>query len=141
MGNVKLVGSKNLVDPSTGEIINCEIISQDCQNKRRNFYILYMYNLMKIFDVFGGAKYKVLEFFIDNMNNDNQLIMTIKEISEKSGISRKTVGETLQILEDNNLIVRKVGCFMLNPKLFNNKKENGELSLLIKYSQIKESNN
>lgn len=112
MGNVKLVGSKNLVDPSTGEIINCEIISQDCQNKRRNFYILYMYNLMKIFDVFGGAKYKVLEFFIDNMNNDNQLIMTIKEISEKSGISRKTVGETLQILEDNNLIVRKVGCFM-----------------------------
>jgi predicted transcriptional regulator len=134
------MGSKELVDPQTGEIIPCEIISQDVQG-RRNFYIMYMSNMMKLFDIFGGQKYKLLEFIIDNMDSEQKLVMTIKEISQKSHISRQTVIDTLRILEQNNLIVRKTGCIMLNPKLFNNKSTSGEQSLLIKYNQIKKDNN
>lgn len=136
MGKTKYVGSKELVDPVTGEMIPCALIEQNTQG-RRNFFITYMYNIMKLFDVFGGKKYKVLEFIIDHMNSDNQLIMTTKELSEKSGISRKTVIETLKLLEENNLVVRKTGVVMLNPKLFNNKTAQKEQYMLIKYNQIK----
>jgi hypothetical protein len=140
MSNTKLIGSKELVDPNTGEIYPCNVIAQDVQG-RRNFYIMYMYNLMKLFDILGGQKYKLLEFIIDNMDSEQKLVMTIKEISQKSHISRQTVIDTLKILEQNNLIVRKTGCIMLNPKLFNNKSTSGEQSLLIKYNQIKKDNN
>lgn len=137
MGNkTKIIGSKELVDPTTGEVIPCSLVQQDTYG-RRNFYITYMYNIMKLFDVLGGKKYKVLEFIIDNMNYENQLIMTTREIEKKSGISKKTILETLKLLEENNLIVRKTGVVMLNPKLFNNKKDYQEQYMLIKYNQIK----
>ena len=141
MSKTKYMGSKELVDPKTGEVIQCDLIQQDV-NGRRNFYIAYMYNVLKLFDVLGGQKFKVVEFIINNMNSDNQVLMTIKELSDKSGISLSTVKRTIKLLEENNLLVRKIGVIMLNPKLFNNKKNYQEQYMLVKYNQIKnESNN
>lgn len=141
MSKTKYMGSKELVDPKTGEVIQCDLIQQDV-NGRRNFYIAYMYNVLKLFDVLGGQKFKVVEFIINNMNSDNQVLMTIKELSDKSEISLSTVKRTIKLLEENNLLVRKTGVIMLNPKLFNNKKNYQEQYMLVKYNQIKnESNN
>ena len=141
MSKTKYMGSKELVDPKTGEVIQCDLIQQDV-NGRRNFYIAYMYNVLKLFDVLGGQKFKVVEFIINNMNSDNQVLMTAKELSDKSGISLSTVKRTIKLLEENNLLVRKIGVIMLNPKLFNNKKNYQEQYMLVKYNQIKnESNN
>ena len=141
MSKTKYMGSKELVDPKTGEVIQCDLIQQDV-NGRRNFYIAYMYNVLKLFNVLGGQKFKVVEFIINNMNSDNQVLMTIKEFSDKSGISLSTVKRTIKLLEENNLVVRKTGVIMLNPKLFNNKKNYQEQYMLVKYNQIKnESNN
>lgn len=141
MSKTKYMGSKELVDPRTGEVIQCDLIQQDVDG-RRNFYIAYMYNVLKLFDVLGGQKFKVVEFIINNMNSDNQVLMTIKELSDKSGISLSTVKRTIKLLEENNLLVRKIGVIMLNPKLFNNKKNYQEQYMLVKYNQIKnESNN
>ena len=139
MAKTKFIGSKNLIDPNTGELIPMNMVEVETQG-RKNFYICYMYNMMKLFDVLGGKKYKLLEFIIDNMNSDNQLVMTTREIKEKTGISTQTIIDTLKILEQNNLIIRKVGSIMLNPKLINNKSACKEEYMVIKYNQIKSDN-
>lgn len=57
--------------------------------------------------------------------------MAYREIANKSGISYYTVANTLKLMEENNLIVRKTGCIMINPKLFNNKTSQREQYILL----------
>lgn len=133
MANAKFIGDIELIDKATGELICGKVISQQ---GRRNFYIAYMCNLLNLFDVLGGKKYKVLKFIVDNMDSEQKLVMTTMEMERKSGVCRKTISETLKLLERNNLIVRKTGAIMLNPKLFNNRSAKGEQYLLFKYEHF-----
>lgn len=131
----QIITTKEYVDPVTNKKETFSVIQQETTG-RRNFYILYMSNLMKLFDILGGKKYKIVEFLIDNMNSDQQIVMTTQEIANKTGISKVTVIETLKIMEENNLIVRKTGMVMFNPQLFNKKKQLGEQRLLLTFKEI-----
>ena len=131
----QIITTKDYVDPVTNQKETFSVIQQETTG-RRGFHILYMTSLMKLFDILGGKKYKIVEFLIDNMNNDQQIIMTIQEIANKSNISKVTIIETLKIMEENELIIRKTGMIMFNPKFFNKKSQTGEQKLLLTFREI-----
>ena len=53
----KLSGYKEYIDPETGEVKLMQMTEVPAAG-RKNFYILYMYNFMKILDSFGGQQSK-----------------------------------------------------------------------------------
>ncbi|PEB42274.1 hypothetical protein COO06_08160 [Bacillus pseudomycoides] len=48
----------------------------------------------------GDKKIQVLNFVMDNLNDENQLHMTQKEISDKTGVSNRTVSDTMKALQE-----------------------------------------
>ena len=104
--------------------------------RRNNFAILYLMEFYCLLDELGNKKMQVVKFILENINYENVLTMTAKEITEKSGISDKTVRETLKKLEAANLITRKTGVIILNPHLLNRKNPQGEGNIMVKYRTI-----
>ena len=82
----------------------------------------------------------VISYIVKNMSADNVLIATAKEIAEKSGVSKHTVERTLRELAQANLIHRRPGVIMLNPRLLNRKHSQGEYRLMVKYEEMTPTN-
>lgn len=140
MKKTKFTGIREFIDTTNGEVVSMSTHNIETSG-RKNFYICYMYNLMKLIDAFGGKKYELLKFIISNMDNDNKLFMTIAEIHSATKISIQTITDTIKILQDNDLIVHKAGYIMLNPMLFNRASPEKERYMLIKYCKLKRNKN
>lgn len=69
----------------------------------------------KAWRMIGGARGRVIAFLIENRNINNELRMTTKEISEKTGVSARTIGRILDDLEDAELVVQGIRSIMINP--------------------------
>ena len=54
----------------------------------------------------------------------------------KTNTSRQTVSDTLKILEEAQIISRKIGVIMVNPRLINNKKAWKEIQIIIQYQSF-----
>lgn len=149
MKSLKFSGKENwiLVNPDTGEVGKPEEILEftasdtDTSQKRSNFAILYPLKFYGLINAIGSKKMEVISYIIKNMGADNILIATSTEIAKKVQVSKNTVDRTLQALEKANLIHRRPGVIMLNPKLLNRKHRAGEYKLLLKYDNIGADNN
>lgn len=90
--------------------------SDQTRNAIEKLVIVDIYRLTELFSVISGAKPKIVNYLIENINlSDNVVSSTIQEIADHTGISTKTVAQTLQKLEDANIIRRRVGVIMINP--------------------------
>lgn len=112
---VKYVGSKELLDPETGETHEFSVISKNYDNLDiKGWRRVVMADLMDAIEQIGNQKIKVLEFIIDNMDDKNQINLTQKQISEKTKISKQTITETFKALKNCNLIKKHGGVYVLN---------------------------
>lgn len=103
------------------------------------FMITYMQEIIKLMDVLGNRKMGVVKYILKNMKkSDNTLIITTTELAQKVGVSRQTVSDTLKTLTQAGIIKRKVGAIMINPKLINNKKAQGEAQMIIRFHEFGE---
>lgn len=84
---------------------------------RSGFEITYLSYLFDIFDKLGGQRYKVFKYIVENKSRENILIITQRELAEKTKTSTKTVNETLKFLKDINMISIRTGAIMLAPKV------------------------
>lgn len=112
------------IDPcfqSTGEIkivgepIN--VAEQEQKVPRGGFEIAYMSALFDIFDKLGNQKIKVLKFLLSNKDGMNCLNMTNTEIATKVPCSRKTVVETIKLLSEVGMVVRKGTVLRISPRV------------------------
>ena len=129
------------VNPDTGEVIG-DIINADVVIKeipRTGFSITYLATIISLIDNIGNKKMQVVKYILQNMNPQNMLIETVREISKKSGCSPQTVNQTLQLLERCGIVARKSGCVMLTPKLIHKGNAQKEKYLLMKFNEIKNS--
>lgn len=107
--------------------------------RQEHFMITYLAEIINLIDSLGNQKMKVVKYILQKMSkSDNVLIITTKELSEKSGVSYTTVIQTLKILDDANVIQRRTGAIMINPRLMNNKRPAGEATMMIKYNEFEE---
>lgn len=103
---------------------------------RNGFAITYLANLVRMIDSIGGKKMQVVKYILSNMDSNNKLSETTEEIAKHSGTSRKTVSETLNILERANFIARKTGTVMLSPRIVHKGNAQRERYLLTKFNEI-----
>ena len=120
------------IDPETGELTG-EVIEADVieRNYTRNgFVIAYMSSILLMLDKLGNQKLKVVKYILEKMDMyNNMLIETVEEICKGSGVSRPTVTETLQLLEE-------IGIIYVSPRLINRGNQQKESYMMIKFSQI-----
>lgn len=68
--------------------------------------------------------------------SNNTLIITTRQLSEKSGVSKPIVIETLKILEDARIIKRRIGAIMIHSDLIHHGSSEKEKALLTRFEQF-----
>lgn len=99
--------------------------------------ITYLAEIINLIDTLGNKKMQVVKYILKNMSkSENTLIITTRELAEKTKVSKPVVLDTLKLLEEANIIQRRTGAIMISPKLVNNKKAKGEAIMMTKYKQF-----
>ena len=128
------------VDKDTGEPIG-EAKEVDVLMRpvtRSGFMITYLSAIIQMIDNLGNKKMQVVKYILKHMDKScNMLVKTTAEIEKDTGISKKTIIETLKILENANIISRRSGVIMLSPKLVHRGDLKKERYLMTKFQEIK----
>ena len=113
---VKIVGRENYINQNTGEIKEMQIIN--IEERDANFHKIWLGHILSSIDLIGNAKTKLAFWILDNMDNQNQLIGTHRKLAQKTGMSTKTVTETLKILIDADFLQKiQNGVYRINPNI------------------------
>lgn len=120
-GEVRIIGEPILAD---------EVIKKV---NRNGFEITYLAYFIDLFDKLGGKKYVVFKYIIENKSADNTLIITVRELAQKTGTSTRTVQDTLKLLREAGLIKCRTGAIMLVPKLAHRGSDRREAYLMQKF--------
>lgn len=126
------------IDPNTGECIGdlrcVDVVVKEIP--RTGFAITYLSSIVNLIDSIGNKKMLVVKYILKNMDSNNLLIKTVREIADGSGCSVQTVNDTLKILEECGIIARKTGVVMLSPKLVHKGNAQKERFLMTKFFSI-----
>ena len=132
------------IDPdaldTTGEvkIIGSPFIAPTYETKvpRGKFEIVYTAELFGIMEKLGNKKIQVLSYLLDNKDGSNSLNMTNTEIAKEAKVSRKTVVETMKILEQADLIHRKNSVVMFSANFMVKGNQMREAYLMHKFREM-----
>lgn len=127
------------IDKKTGKLLGepKEIDVVFKQTERAGFMITYLSTIISMIENLGNKKMQVVKYILKNMDKtSNILIQTVGEIAKGSGISEKTIRETLKTLEEANIISRRPGVIMLSPKLVHRGNAQKERYLMTKFEQM-----
>lgn len=125
------VGVDEWVNKRTGEIVVADQVIKKVP--RNGFEITYLGYFVELFDKLGGKKYQVFKYILKNKSSDNTLIITTRELAKKTNTSTKTVQETLNAMREANLIEKRTGAIMLNPKIAHRGTKDKERFLLQRF--------
>ena len=120
-----------------GEPIN--VAEQEQITPRGGFEIAYMSALFDIFGKLGGKKYLVLQYILKNKDVMNCLNITQRQLAEKVQVSLQTVNDTMKILTDAGLIVRKGTVIRLSTGAFVKDDASKEAYIMRKFREEKEN--
>ena len=111
MGNVTIEykGKKRVKDLDTGEIFEIDYIKKTTDRRLKGGWRrVYLADFLEILLEIGNTRIKVLEYILNNVDSNNKLTMSMRQVSEEVGISYKTTFETFKQLAKKGLI-RKYG--------------------------------
>ena len=132
----KLVGIQEYIEPITGNIIPMVVTS--VEDRDFNFHKMWLNNLIMSLDEITNRKMELAFWIIENLNKENQLIMTQRKIAEKSGISYKTVCDTMRLLQQGEipfLIKMNSGAYQVNPNVIFKGSHKNRMGIVFDYSQ------
>lgn len=141
MGNttkkVKVIGREQYINKETGLLEDFEVVS--VEDRDFNFHKVWLESVINSMDLLGNQKTRLAFWIIQHLNKENQLVMTQRQISEKSGISLKTVSVTMKTLLDSNFL-RKIngGAYCVNPDVLFKGTRNGRMNVLIQYNSLEQ---
>src|SRR5699024_4096082 len=99
---VKFLGTKEFIDASTGEKETMQVTN--IEERDANFHKIWLGHMLESLDMIGNQKIRVAMFIMENINKENELIMTYRVIAEKTNTSLQTVSETMKALQVSNLL-------------------------------------
>lgn len=130
---LKVVGTQQFVNVKTGEIEDFQVTS--VEERDFNFHKVWMKNFINTLEIVGNQKSKLCFWIIDNLNRDNQLCMTYRQIAEKTHISLDTVRVTMKLLLEADFLRRvNQGCYVVNPDIVFKGSRTGRLNVLNTYT-------
>jgi hypothetical protein len=129
---VKIIGRENYINQETGEIKEMQIIN--IEERDANFHKIWLGHILSSIDLIGNSKTRLAFWILDNMDSQNQLIGTHRKIAQETGMSTKTVTETLKILIDADFLQKvQNGVYRINPNILWKGGKNDRMSVLIDY--------
>lgn len=131
---VKVVGTETYINAATGEIEEMQVTN--VEDRDFNFTKVWMKQFIATLDIVGNKKMKVALWVIDNINKDNMLTYTYRQISQKSGHSYQTVQFTMTALLEADFL-RKInsGVYVINPDVLYKGTRQGRMNVLTKYKE------
>lgn len=134
---VKVIGNEKYINTSTGEVEDFQVMS--IEERDFNFHKLWLNHIINSIELIGNQKTKLAFWIIDNLDKENKLTLTYRQISEKSGISYQTVSRTMNALIDSNFLKPiNRGAYIINPDVIFKGTRCGRLNVLYKYHSIDE---
>lgn len=101
--------------PLSGLLTEDMIVNKIGRAPKGGFEIVRVPKECEAWECVAGERGKVIAFLIENRNINNELRMTTREISEKTGVSARTIGRILDSLEEAELAVQGVRSVIINP--------------------------
>lgn len=131
---VKFIGKETYINANTGELQEMQVTS--VEERDFNFHKVWMKSFIATLDIVGNQKTKLCFWIIDNLNKENQLCYTYRQISDKTGISLDTVRITMRILLDADFLrKRNQGVYIVNPDIVFKGTRNGRMNILTQYNE------
>lgn len=133
----KYYGKRTFKDIETGELIELEYFDKAVKHTLQGGWRrVYLENFMELLTGLYSSQKKIelIEFILNNLNSDNQLILTQQQVIAKTGISTQTVVDTYKYLVEKDFMKKTGGVFTINPKFvcaFGSDKKNARI--LINY--------
>lgn len=131
----KVIGFKTLQDIDTQEEIPVQLI--EVEERDFNFHKVWLKHLITALDEINSKKQKLAFWILDNLDRENQLTLTLRQIAEQSGISLPTVTRTMKLLQEGDmpLLIRKnSGCYVVNPNIIFKGSHNNRMAVLYNYN-------
>ena len=129
---VKVVGHVEYVNQTTGEVEDFQVVRME--DRDFDFHKIWLGHVINSLDLIGNQKTKLAFWILDNLDRENKLTMTYRQIADKSGISLETVRITMQALIDSNFIQRvNMGVYRVNPETVFKGSRGGRLNVLYQY--------
>lgn len=138
----QIVGTKQMVDPETGEVSNYTVIQKNI-TQDFNFHKIWLEDLMNILNTMGNRKMTILSYLLKIMrNSDNTLNFTMRSLSEDTGVSLPTCQSTINELIESNVLKRDKRIkqlYTFNPDLLVKGSSEKRRKIIIEYNYEDES--
>src|SRR5699024_9818623 len=122
------------IDASTGEKETMQVTN--IEERDANFHKIWLGHMLESLDMIGNQKIRVAMFIMENINKENELIMTYRVIAEKTNTSLQTVSETMKTLQESNLLSKiRNGYYRVNPDVIFKGGRNDRMNVLLRYSK------
>ena len=132
---VKLIGTEQFINASTGELVDMQVTS--VEERDFNFSKVWMRSFLATLDLVGNAKTKVAYWVIDHIDRENKLTYTYRQIAEETGMSLDTVMKTMgKLLEADFLRRKNSGCYIVNPNVVYKGTRTARLNVLTQYGEL-----
>src|SRR5699024_7575800 len=79
---IKLIRTKEFIDDSKGEKETMQVTN--IEERDANFHKIWLGHMLESLDMIGNQKIRVAMFIMENINKENELIMTYRVIAEKT---------------------------------------------------------
>lgn len=137
----KFIRAKTYVDTETGEVVPFQEVS--VEDRDFNFHKVWLQHLVNSLDSISNQKLRLAFWIIDNLNKENQLVMTQRQIAEKSGMSLKTVSRTMQALQEGSpAFLQRIngGAYMINPDVIWKGSHSNRMGIVFDYEDTLREN-
>ena len=137
----KFVGSKEFVDVSTGEVVPMQMVK--VEDRDFNFHKVWLQNLVTSLDGISNQRLRLAFWILDNLNSDNQLVMTQRAMAQKSGMSIDTVKKTMKALQSGEVaFLQKInsGAYRVNPNVIWKGSYNKRMGICFEYGNTMREN-
>lgn len=132
---VKVVGTQTFINQSTGELQDMQVVS--IAERDANFHKIWLEHIIQSLDIIGNQKMRFAFWLLDNMNSENQITMTLRQMTQKSGMSLQTVSRTIRALMESDFLRRvNQGVYQVNPDVIFKGGMSNRMNVLLEYQNV-----
>jgi|TARA_Y100000814_G_scaffold281984_1_gene246640 predicted transcriptional regulator len=132
---VKAIGTETYINAATGEVHEMDVV--EIEERDANFCKLWVSSILTAIDELSSQRMKIVFWLVNEANKKRNVIaMTTRELSENIGVSRTTLIDTLQILEQHDVVRRKTGIVFMNPEFVYKGGRGGRMEVLTRYREL-----
>ena len=131
---MKVIGTETYINQASGEIEEMQVIQ--FTDRDFNFHKIWLQYFINSIELIGNQKLKVAFYVIDNLDEHNRFIGTLRKVADQLNISLDTVRKTMTALQEADFL-RKIqaGVYQVNPDIIFKGSQKDRLNVLTVYQK------